>query len=94
MKQKQSSKDLLVQWLSRSPKNEDKIIAIIHHAHRWSVTVIDTRNTNYKCMIQNTIHGEANIELHKKCGRNTVPFYESAPVSAPMGCRMQNSWEN
>ena len=41
-----------------------KIVAIIHHAHHWSFTVIDTR----KRVLQmydptNTIHVEANIKL-------------------------------
>ena len=46
-------------------KNDAKIIAIIHHAHHWSFTVIDTR----KRVLQmydpkpSTIHGGANIRL-------------------------------
>ena len=52
---------------TKALKNDAKIIAIIHHAHHWSFTVIDTR----KRVLQmydpksNTIHGEANAKLQE-----------------------------
>ena len=45
-------------------KSNEKIVAIIHHAHHWSFTVIDTRKRALQMYDPtNTIHVEANIKL-------------------------------
>ena len=32
--------------------------------------------------------------MHECRFKDTAPFYESGPISAPIGCRAQNSWGN
>ena len=47
-------------------KNNEEIIAIIHHAHHWSFTAIDTRKRALQMYDPaNTIHVEANIKVKK-----------------------------
>ena len=51
-----------------APKNNEKIIAIIHHVNHWSFTVINTRKRALQMYDPtNTIHVEANTKVKKKC---------------------------
>ena len=62
----QASKVLtrVVALKTRDLKNNEKIIAIIHHVNHWSFTVINTRKRALQMYDPtNTIHVEANIKL-------------------------------
>ena len=57
----------------KAPKNDDKMIAIIHHANHWSFTVKDTRKRTLQMYDpkSNIIHKRGKYKIAKRCGRNT-----------------------